>query len=62
LASGHSLEVGLRQTIDWYKKNKGWVADVRAGEYLSYYEKYYDNRDRSLRLIAGLPARSFDRP
>jgi dTDP-glucose 4,6-dehydratase len=47
-----SLEVGLRQTIDWYKKNRNWVADVRAGEYLSYYEKYYDNRDSSLRAIA----------
>jgi len=47
-----SLEVGLRQTIDWYKKNRDWVADVRAGEYLAYYEKYYDNRDSSLHAIA----------
>jgi dTDP-glucose 4,6-dehydratase len=59
---GISLEVGLRQTIDWYKKNRGWVADVCAGEYLSYYEKYYDNRDSSLRVIAGSRARSFARP
>jgi dTDP-glucose 4,6-dehydratase len=49
---GISLEVGLRQTIDWYKKNRDWVADVRAGQYLSYYEKYYDNRDSSLHAIA----------
>jgi dTDP-glucose 4,6-dehydratase len=48
-----SLEDGLRETIDWYKNNGQWVAGVRAGEYLSYYEKYYENRDRSLHEIAG---------
>jgi dTDP-glucose 4,6-dehydratase len=47
-----SLEDGLRQTIEWYKNNSEWVEDVRAGEYLSYYDKYYDNRDSSLRTIA----------
>lgn len=47
-----SLEDGLRQTIEWYKVNGKWVAAVRAGEYLSYYEKYYDNRDSSLQAIA----------
>jgi dTDP-glucose 4,6-dehydratase len=30
-----SREDGLRQTIDWYRRNSDWVADVRAGEYLS---------------------------
>lgn len=48
-----SLDDGLRQTIDWYKTNAEWVANVRAGEYLSYYEKYYENRDSSLHALAG---------
>jgi dTDP-glucose 4,6-dehydratase len=48
-----SLEDGIRQTIDWYKENSKWVSDVRAGEYLSYYEKYYEDRDNSLSVIAG---------
>jgi len=48
-----SLEQGLRQTIEWYKGNNKWVSDVRAGEYLSYYEKYYDDRDNALSAIAG---------
>jgi len=52
-----TLEDGLRQTIEWYKNERDWVADVQAGEYLSYYEKYYDNRDKSLHAIAGSPAR-----
>jgi len=52
-----SLEDGLRQTIEWYKKNSKWVSDVRAGEYRSYYAKYYDNRESSLNAIAGSGAK-----
>jgi dTDP-glucose 4,6-dehydratase len=47
-----SLEDGLRQTIDWYKNSGQWLAGVRCGEYLSYYEKYYINRDNTLHAIA----------
>jgi dTDP-glucose 4,6-dehydratase len=47
-----SLEDGLRATIDWYKQNTKWLADVRGGDYRSYYEKYYENRDTSLHAIA----------
>jgi dTDP-glucose 4,6-dehydratase len=46
------LEEGLRQTIDWYKSNAKWMAGVRAGEYLSYYDKYYENRDSSLHALS----------
>jgi dTDP-glucose 4,6-dehydratase len=49
-----SLDDGLRQTIDWYKDNKEWLDDVRAGEYRLYYETYYENRDSSLHAIARL--------
>jgi dTDP-glucose 4,6-dehydratase len=47
-----SLEEGLRRTIDWYRTNTQWLAGVRGGEYRSYYEKYYENRDSSLDAIA----------
>ena len=47
-----ALEDGLRRTIDWYKNHEQWLADVRSREYLSYYEKYYENRESSLRAIA----------
>lgn len=46
-----SLEAGLRQTIDWYGSHAAWLAGVRGGEYRSYYAKYYDNRNSSLRDI-----------
>jgi dTDP-glucose 4,6-dehydratase len=52
-----SLEDGLRQVIDWYRTNTAWVAGVRGGEYLSYYQKYYKNRDDSLHAIAGSRAK-----
>jgi dTDP-glucose 4,6-dehydratase len=46
-----SLNAGLRQTVDWYKANSKWMSDVRGGGYRTYYEKYYENRDSSLRSI-----------
>jgi dTDP-glucose 4,6-dehydratase len=47
-----SLDDGLRQTIQWYRNNQPWLDNVRAGEYRTYYEKYYDNRGQSLHAIA----------
>jgi len=53
------LEAGLRQTIDWYKANVKWMEGVRDGEYLSYYDKYYENRDSSLHALSSTgPKRS----
>jgi dTDP-glucose 4,6-dehydratase len=46
-----SLENGLRQTIEWYEKHSAWLGGVRGGEYRSYYAKYYENRDSSLRDV-----------
>jgi dTDP-glucose 4,6-dehydratase len=46
-----SLEEGLRRTIDWYKKNTEWLNCIRGGEYRSYYNKYYENRDSSLHAM-----------
>jgi dTDP-glucose 4,6-dehydratase len=46
------LETGLRQTIEWYRSNAGWLEGVRGGDYRKYYETYYENRDSSLQAIA----------
>src|SRR5271163_2178271 len=46
-----SLDDGLRQTIEWYRSNTKWLAGVRGGEYRSYYQKHYENRDSSLHAI-----------
>jgi dTDP-glucose 4,6-dehydratase len=42
---------GLRRTARWYADNSGWVAGVRDGAYRAYYEKYYEDRNRSLTAL-----------
>ena len=38
------FESGLAQTVEWYKTNFEWVARVKSGEYLRYYESQYAGR------------------
>ncbi len=52
-----SLDEGLRQTTDWYRKNSKWLAGVRGGEYRTYYQKNYENRAASLKSAEGSKAR-----
>ena len=35
---------GLRATIAWYRSHPEWVARVKSGEYLHYYERNYGGR------------------
>jgi len=53
-----SLGEGLGQTIDWYRKNTDWMAGVRGGDYRSYYEKYYENRNSSLHAMVHLGSKT----
>ena len=39
-----NFEEGLARTIEWFRENSSWVARVRSGEYRSYYEHNYGNR------------------
>ncbi len=39
---------GMKETIDWYRCNSAWVEHVRSGEYLSYYHRMYQQRQRTL--------------
>jgi dTDP-glucose 4,6-dehydratase len=32
---------GLRETVQWYLEHPQWVASIRSGEYLKYYQKQY---------------------
>jgi dTDP-glucose 4,6-dehydratase len=38
------FEQGLRDTVRWFQENAAWVAGVRSGEYLKYYEQQYGSR------------------
>lgn len=35
---------GLRDTVGWYLDHADWIAGIRTGEYLKYYEKQYGER------------------
>jgi len=41
---GVNFSEGMRETVEWYVKNKGWWERIRTGAYLDYYEKMYGNR------------------
>jgi dTDP-glucose 4,6-dehydratase len=38
------FEEGLKATIDWYRGNAAWIANVKSGEYQNYYQRNYANR------------------
>jgi dTDP-glucose 4,6-dehydratase len=42
------FEAGMQETIEWYCRNTGWVQNVRSGEYRSYYERMYLQRQDTL--------------
>jgi dTDP-glucose 4,6-dehydratase len=37
-------ETGLRETVAWYRENRAWCEDVKAGEYGEYYRRQYGAR------------------
>jgi dTDP-glucose 4,6-dehydratase len=37
---------GIRETIDWYTANAGWVNRIKTQEYLKYYVEQYGKRHR----------------
>jgi dTDP-glucose 4,6-dehydratase len=39
-----SFDDGLRETVRWYEEHADWVAAIRTGAYLKYYEAQYGSR------------------
>jgi len=46
-----TFEEGIQKTVDWYRKNTGWLARARSGEYQQYYERHYGQRSETLRSL-----------
>jgi dTDP-glucose 4,6-dehydratase len=42
------FEAGLRETVEWYSCNSAWMEHVRNGDYLTYYDRMYCQRQRTL--------------
>jgi dTDP-glucose 4,6-dehydratase len=45
------FEEGLGRTVDWYRSHAGWIARVKSGEYQSYYDRNYGDRDLELKRL-----------
>ena len=43
----YTFEEGIRETIEWYVKNKDWISNIVSGEYVKYYEKMYGHIDEA---------------
>jgi dTDP-glucose 4,6-dehydratase len=42
------FDIGLPETIKWYRGNSAWVENVRSGAYRTYYERMYQQRRQTL--------------
>jgi dTDP-glucose 4,6-dehydratase len=40
----YTFEEGIKETIEWYLSHDEWMANVRTGDYLNYYDQYYSNK------------------
>lgn len=45
------FDKGLRSTVDWYRDNAEWVRRCRSGEYRTYYEHMYGEREATAKQI-----------
>jgi dTDP-glucose 4,6-dehydratase len=39
-----SFEIGLRETVSWYRENRSWWERIKSGDYREYYERQYAER------------------
>jgi len=37
-----NFEEGIRKTVDWYLNNNAWLESVTSGDYMNYYDEYYN--------------------
>jgi dTDP-glucose 4,6-dehydratase len=50
------FDEGLRDTVRWYEEHSEWVASIRTGQYLQYYEKQYGRELLGKKASAGQAA------
>ena len=39
----YTFEQGMKETIEWYLNNSGWIENIASGDYANYYEAMYSN-------------------
>jgi dTDP-glucose 4,6-dehydratase len=43
-----NFETGLQTTLEWYASHPDWIREIKDASYLSYYDRMYTHRDRTL--------------
>jgi dTDP-glucose 4,6-dehydratase len=38
------FEQGIRQTVEWFRRNESWWRGIKSGEFRAYYERMYGQR------------------
>ena len=38
------FDIGLKETVTWYRNHPHWWTPILSGEYRKYYEQMYGNR------------------
>jgi len=39
-----SFDAGLKETVEWYRRNESWWRPIKSGEFRAYYEEMYGKR------------------
>ena len=39
-----AFEQGIRQTVEWYRRNEAWWRPIKEGDFRAYYERMYGQR------------------
>jgi len=47
-----SFDEGIHKTVDWYLHHKSWWENILKGDYQSYYQKMYGNREQAKQVKA----------
>ena len=42
----YTFEQGRRETIEWYLSNTEWIENIVSGDYKSYYETMYSEKNK----------------
>jgi dTDP-glucose 4,6-dehydratase len=40
----HSIEDGLRATVEWYRQHEHWWRPLKSGQFSEYYRRQYEDR------------------
>ncbi len=43
----YDFDSAMKQTVQWYCENRDWWQRIKTGEYLEFYQRWYEDRNRT---------------